>query len=100
MSRQSPGMTFSTTQMGLGMIGWEAPERSAVAILDFETAIADASWTNAQRRDPEKTYNPVNVAQLDEVAPFPWRRLLVGAGLGDVERVVVLENTAIPGIAA
>ena len=52
----------------LGMIGWEAPERSAAAILAFETAIAEVSWTNAERRDPEKTYNPMNVAALDAAA--------------------------------
>ena len=59
----------------LGMIGWEVPERSAAAVLAFETAIAEVSWTNAQRRDPDKTYNPMSVAALDETAPFPWQRL-------------------------
>lgn len=84
----------------LAMIGWEAPEQSAKAILDFETAIAEASWSNAERRDPEKTYNPMSVAALGEAAPFPWRRLLASADLGGLDRVVVVENTAIPKIAA
>jgi putative endopeptidase len=84
----------------LAMIGWEAPEQSAAAILDFETAIAEVSWSNAERRDPEKTYNPMTVPALDEAAPFPWRRLLAGADLGGVDRVVVEENTAFPKIAA
>jgi len=84
----------------LAMIGWEAPEPSAAAILDFETAIAEVSWSNAERRDPEKTYNPMSVAALDETAPFPWRRLLASAELGGLDRVVVEENTAIPKIAA
>jgi putative endopeptidase len=82
------------------MIGWEAPAQSADAILAFETAIAEVSWSNAQRRDPDKTYNPMSVAALAEVAPFPWRTLLSGADLGGVDRVVVVENTAIPKIAA
>ena len=84
----------------LAMIGWEAPEQSAAAILDFETAIAEVSWSNAERRDPEKTYNPMSVAALSEAAPFPWRRLLASADLDGVDRVVVVENTAIPKIAA
>jgi putative endopeptidase len=84
----------------LAMIGWEAPDQSAAAILDFETAIAEASWSNAERRDPEKTYNPMSVAALDEAAPFPWRRLLASADLGGLDRIVVEENTAIPKIAA
>jgi putative endopeptidase len=84
----------------LAMIGWEAPEQSATAILDFETAIAEVSWSNAERRDPEKTYNPMSVAALGEAAPFPWRRLFASADLGGLDRVVVVENTAIPKIAA
>jgi putative endopeptidase len=84
----------------LGMIGWAAPEQSAAAVLDFETAVAEVSWTNAQRRDPDKTYNPTTVATLEETAPFPWHRLLTSADLNDLDRVVVVENTAIPKIAA
>src|SRR6202790_2767424 len=84
----------------LAMIGWEAPEQSAAAILAFETAIAEVSWSNAERRDPDKTYNPMRVAALDEAAPFPWRQLLTSAGLGGLDHVVVVENTAIPKIAA
>jgi putative endopeptidase len=84
----------------LGMIGWEAPEQSTAAVLAFETAIAEVSWTNAQRRDPEKTYNPMSVEALEEAAPFPWRRLLASADLGGLGRVVVAEKSAIPKIAA
>jgi putative endopeptidase len=84
----------------LAMIGWEAPEQSATAILNFETAIAEVSWSNAERRDPDKTYNPMSVAALGGAAPFPWRGLLAGADLGGLDRVVVEEDTAIPKIAA
>jgi putative endopeptidase len=87
------------TQM-LAMIGWEAPEQAAAAILDFETAIAEVSWSNAERRDPDKTYNPTSVAALAEAAPFPWRTLFANAELRSLDRVVVVENTAIPKIAA
>jgi putative endopeptidase len=83
----------------LELIGWEAPQQSAAAILAFETAIAGASWTVAEQRDSEKTYNPTSVAQLQQTAPFPWRRLLEGANLRNLERVVVLENTAVAKIA-
>ena len=43
---------------------------------------------------------PMSVAALAEIAPFPWRRLLASADLGGLDRVVVVENTAIPKIAA
>jgi putative endopeptidase len=39
------------------------------------------------------------VAQLEQTVPFPWRRLLEGANLRGLDRVVVLENTAVPKIA-
>ena len=84
----------------LGMIGWDAPEHSADAVLAFETAIAEVSWSNAERRDPEKTYNPMSAAALEEIAPFPWRALFASADLGGLDHVVVIENTAIPKIAA
>ena len=53
----------------LELIGWEAPQQSAAAILAFETAIAQASWPLAEQRDSEKTYNPMSVAQLEQTAP-------------------------------
>src|SRR5215468_1124218 len=83
----------------LELIDWEAPQQSAAAIVAFETAIAAASWTVADQRDSEKTYNPMTVAQLEQAAPFPWRRFLERADLRALERVVVAENTAVPMIA-
>jgi putative endopeptidase len=84
----------------LTMIQWERPEETARAVLDFETRLAQASWTRAEDRDSEKTYNPMAVAELEALAKFPWRPYLKAAHLGEVERVVVMENTAFPGIAA
>jgi putative endopeptidase len=83
----------------LELIDWEAPRQSADAILAFETAIAAVSWTVAEQRDSEKTYNPMSVAALEQTVPFPWRRLLESANLRGLDRVVVLENTAVPKIA-
>jgi len=83
----------------LTLIDWEAPRESAAAIVAFETAIAAASWTATEQRDSEKTYNPMSVAQLEQTAPFPWRKLLDAANLRNLDRVVVAENTAVPKIA-
>jgi putative endopeptidase len=84
----------------LGMIGWEFPARSAAAVLAFESAIAKVSWTSVQRRDPGKTYHPMSVATLGKTARFPWHRLLANADLRNLDQVIVVENTAIPKIAA
>ena len=43
---------------------------------------------------------PMSVAALDETAPFPWQRLLRSADLDGFDRIVVVEDTAIPTIAA
>ena len=33
------------------------------AVVDYETKVAEASWTKAERRDRDKTYNPTTVAE-------------------------------------
>jgi len=85
----------------LTLAGWPDAEASAKAIVAVETEIAKVSWTRAERRDDDKTYNPVETAKLAEFAPgFDWNAYLDGAQLGSATRVVVAENTAFPKIAA
>ena len=43
----------------LGLAGWPQPEAHAKAILAMETEVAKVSWTRAERRDDDKTYNPL-----------------------------------------
>ncbi len=84
----------------LALAGWPEPGKAADAILAFETRIAKASWTNAQRRDRDKTYNPASPAELARSAPsFAWGDYLTGAGLSGVKRVILREQGAIPEIA-
>ncbi|HUO21249.1 MAG TPA: M13 family metallopeptidase [Caulobacteraceae bacterium] len=85
----------------LQRIGWPDAAARAKAIVDLETQVAEVSWTRAQRREADKTYNPMSVDDLAKAAPgFPWRVFLDAADLGDVQRVIVRENTAFPKIAA
>ncbi|MHB8287383.1 MAG: M13 family metallopeptidase [Caulobacteraceae bacterium] len=85
----------------LTLIGWPEPEANARAVVDFETRVAEASWTKAQQRDVDKTYNPETPAELATLAPgFAWTPFLRNANLGGVQRVIVAENTAFPKIAA
>jgi putative endopeptidase len=84
----------------LTLAGWTDPAKAADAILAFETRIAKASWTNAQRRDRDKTYNPASPAEVARSAPgFAWGDYLEGAGLSGVKRVILREQGAIPEIA-
>jgi putative endopeptidase len=85
----------------LGLVGWPDAAARAADVVAFETAVAQASWPRADRRDPDKTYNPTSVGALATTAPgFDWRGFLTAEQLGDVDRVNVQENTAIPKIAA
>jgi putative endopeptidase len=85
----------------LTLVGWPEPEANAAAVVAFETRVADASWTKAQQRDVEGTYNPQTQSELAALAPgFAWQQFLLGAGLNGVDRLVVSEKSAFPRIAA
>jgi putative endopeptidase len=85
----------------LTLVGWPEPETNAAAVVAFETRVADASWTRAQQRDVEATYNPQTRSELAALAPgFAWQRFLLGADLNGVDRLVVSEKSAFPRIAA
>ncbi|MGH7523555.1 MAG: M13 family metallopeptidase [Gemmatimonadales bacterium] len=77
----------------------------ADAVLAFETAIAKDHWTAAERRNVDRTYNPMSLAQLTAFAPgFPWATLLAARGITPRgphgERIIVVrENTAFPPLA-
>jgi putative endopeptidase len=84
----------------LRLLEWPDADKRAAEVIDFETKIADASWTKTQQRDPIATYNAMSIAELETLAPkFAWKPFLAEAGLGKVERVVVGEKSAFPKIA-
>jgi putative endopeptidase len=85
----------------LTLSGWAHPDAAAKAVVEFETRIAQASWTKVEQRDVDKVYNPKTPAELAALTPgFDWTAYLKGAGLAGVKRVVVNEVTAFPKIAA
>jgi len=84
----------------LTLIGWPDAAKQADAIVALETAIAEVSWTRAERRDDVKMYNLMTKAELIVHAPgFDWDAYFKSAGLDHVERFVVGEKTAFPKIA-
>ena len=84
----------------LDMAGWPAAQTSADDILALETRIAQASWSRAESRDRDKTYNPVTPAELETSAPgFPWGAWLAAADLGQANRVVIRQLSAFPKLA-
>lgn len=80
--------------------GWAEPAQAAADILAFETKVAEKQWTTVERRQMDKIYNPAPTANLANLAPgFDWAAFLQSAQIGDVDTIVLMENTAIPGIA-
>jgi putative endopeptidase len=71
-------------------------EAKADAIIALETKLAESHWSRAESRDIQKIYNPMTVAELDELAPqFAWERMLDSLGLGGVEPIVVTQPSAV-----
>jgi len=85
----------------LTYIEWENPSVTADAILALEDRIAEAHWTVIENRNRDKTYNPSTIQTLVAEAPgFDWNGYFSAMKLGEIDRLVVRQNTAIPKIAA
>jgi len=84
----------------LDMVGWPDAQKRADEIVALETRIADASWSRAESRDIDKTYNPLTPAELEAYAPgFSWSTFLASAQVGEARRIVVAQLTAFPKLA-
>lgn len=65
-------------------------------IIALETRLSQDQWTPEQRRDPVKTHNPMDRAQLTALAPqFDWAPTLASIGLGQAAKVNVNEPSAV-----
>jgi putative endopeptidase len=87
------------------LAGIKEADRRAQAVYDLEYKIAQVQWPNEERRDADKTYNPMSLSQLKAMAPqFGWDEYFAGAGIptkGPVgeRQVIVAEGTAFPKLA-
>jgi endothelin-converting enzyme/putative endopeptidase len=76
------------------LLGHPAAEASAEAdtVMAFETALARASLTNVERRDPYKLFHKFDRAGLDALTPaFAWGPFLEAQGVGLVQTFNVTE---------
>jgi endothelin-converting enzyme/putative endopeptidase len=72
--------------------GPDAAQRDAVRIMAMETALAEASLTRVQRREPHNLYNKVDLAHLQALSPdFDWSVYLKETGLGQQNTFNVTE---------
>ena len=95
--------TYLTTM--LAMTGAADAEQRAAHVYAVEAKIAEAEWPNADRRDVDRTYNPMTVSELEQFAPgFPWRPYLEAAGISlqsphGERQLIVGEKSAFPKLA-
>ena len=77
----------------LRLLGDAAPGKEADKIIALETAMAKLQWTRVANRDPQKTYNPKNLAQLAQDAPaIDWKGYVAEAGLTDALPTLVVRQ--------
>ena len=82
------------------LAGESDAEARAKAVVDFETQIANVSWTRIDSRDATKTYNKTAVADLARMAPgFDFATYFKDIGT-PVDTVIVGQPSAIAGIAS
>lgn len=99
-AKQKAAYQAYVTQL-LTLAGWPQPEAAAKDVLAFETAIAQASISKVEQRDPVAMYNPMSISDLQKLAPgFAWNDFLKSAQLDQRKQIVVMEKTAFPQLAA
>jgi predicted metalloendopeptidase len=83
----------------LALAGDKDAQAKAKAIVAFETELAKVQWTKVENRDPNKTYNKVEVAKLSELTPgYDWKAALAAAGIGNkVDYVIVGQPSYLAG---
>jgi endothelin-converting enzyme/putative endopeptidase len=72
----------------LQLIGDDAATAKATAslVMEIETALAKATLTRVERRDPYKVFHRVQLAELGKLAPaFDWKTYLARIGVPDTK---------------
>lgn len=67
-------------------------KRAAAEVMSVETALAKASLTRVERRDPHKLFHKLSRAELQALTPhFDWNAYLAQRGFGDLQTFNVTE---------
>ncbi|HYD92391.1 MAG TPA: M13 family metallopeptidase N-terminal domain-containing protein, partial [Flavobacterium sp.] len=76
--------------------------KQAQNILALETAMAQPRLDRVERRDRRKSYNPMTVAELQQLTPaINWNKYLKGVGISKVDTLIVSQPkymTALQGL--
>lgn len=88
------------------LLGLKNAVARAGAVFALEAKIAQAHWRNEDKRNADKTYNPMTISELRSYIPqFPWKAYFAAGHIplhkGAAERVVIVaEKSAFPQLAA
>jgi predicted metalloendopeptidase len=84
----------------LELAGDKDAAAKAKAIVGFETELAKVQWTKVELRDPNKSYNKMDVAKLAELTPgYDWKAALAASGVGNkVDYVIVGQPSYLTGM--
>ncbi len=76
------------------LAGFSDPAGSAKKIYALEEELAKGQWTRVENRDPQKTYNKIEINKLDALtADVDWQAFVNGLGLQNQTAVVVQQPT-------
>ena len=82
------------------LAGYDNGAARAEAIFALETEIARVHWTRVERRQAEKTYNPVPVAEMANRFPgLDWSRFIAGSTIPVQGEVIISTPSSLAGIA-
>ena len=84
----------------LSQSGDKAAEQHAAQVLELETAIAKAQWSNVENRDPVKVYNKLSVTELQKLTPsIQWQAWLKAQHAGvAIKEVQVMQPSYLQGL--
>ncbi|HEY4118122.1 MAG TPA: M13 family metallopeptidase [Byssovorax sp.] len=87
--------------LALGGYSKAAAKAGAADVMRIETALADASKTPRERRDPKAMYNRVERVGVEKLAPtFGWAAYLAGVGAKDLTTITVTSPRFFEGLEA
>ena len=84
----------------LSQSGDKAAEQHAAQVLELETAIAKAQWSNVENRDPVKVYNKLSINELQKLTPsIQWQTWLKAQHAGvAIKEVQVMQPSYLQGL--
>ncbi|MGY8911610.1 MAG: M13 family metallopeptidase, partial [Flavobacteriales bacterium] len=67
-------------------------KKNAATIVAFEKSLAEPMMTKEESRDIRKLYNPMTIAELQDLAPaIDWKAHLDGIGVVDLDTIIVTD---------